>query len=81
MRLKVSLYQRAPSLSTQPIALLPRPRKRPSAQLVVSNVYTSLRSQQLTSIAGNGIGDEVASRVLAVLLAKPASVSAGTATI
>ena len=81
MRLEVPLYQRVQTLLIQQTALLSRPRKPPLPQLVVGNLYTSLRRRQLTSIAGNRIGDEVASRVLAALLAKPASASAGTATI
>lgn len=81
MHLKALLYQQPQKLSIQPIALLSQPRKRPSPQLVVSNLNTSLRSRQLTSIAGNGTGDEVASKVLAILLAKPASVSPVIATI
>lgn len=47
----------------------------------MSNLNASLRSRQLTSRAENGVGDEVASKVLDLLLAKPASVSTGTASI
>lgn len=80
-RPKAVLNQRAQILSFQAIALLSRPRKRPSALLVVSNLDSYFLSRQLTSKAGNDVGDEVASKILAVFLAKPASVSVGIETL
>ena len=81
MRLKLLLCQRLQKLSIRPTALLSQPPKRLKPQLVVSDLHKSYRSRKLTSIAENDIGAEVASKVLAVLLTKPASVSTGTATI